>query len=644
MLTLQGVTARIGSRVLFKDFSLTVQARDRLGLVGPNGVGKSTLLEILAGLREANGGQLLRQGRIRVGFLAQEEPCRDDRSVLDEVASGVGPLPEVRDELARVSERLSETVPEAVEYEELIHRRDELAEEYARLGGERTEAEAKRVLAGLGFLEADFGRSTRELSGGERVRLALGRLLVMEPDVLLLDEPTNHLDLRAIEWLETELAAYRGALVVVSHDQTFLDNVVQEILELEAGRITAYHGNYSTYVRERERRQKAAEAVAKRREAEIAKHRQFIQRFGANAAWASQVKSHEKMLERLEKEAAEEVVNVPVRRRPVVFRFPPAAHSGRVVCEVQGITKSYDGQMVVAPLSFVVERGERIALIGPNGAGKSTFLRVLAGLEEPDSGSFQFGPHVVVAYFAQHQADALDLNRTVFTEAAAGAPPNTPDQRIREVLGRMLFRGEMIHAKVGQLSGGERARLALAKLLLIPANLLLLDEPTNHLDIPSKEALEQALSTYEGAIVVATHDRYFLERLETTKLIILDSGEPALVRLGSYEDWRAIRERAVEAERRQHHDTVDEAVATLAVREELDSEIARLEKERDRIAEQLADPQAFKEGDLWGELLEQYQAIDARLGSLLTRRQSFVQEKREQEEAMADGDLASVSS
>ncbi|MCL4541759.1 MAG: ABC-F family ATP-binding cassette domain-containing protein [Chloroflexi bacterium] len=467
----------------------------------------------------------------------------------------------------------------------------------------------------------------------------------MEPDVLLLDEPTNHLDLRAIEWLEAELAAYRGALVVVAHDQAFLDNVVQEILELEAGRITVYRGNYSNYVHERERRQKAAEVTAKRRETEIAKHRQFIQRFGANAAWASQVKSHEKMLERLEKEAAEEAGNAPVHRRPVTFRFPPAAHSGRVVCEVQGITKSYGEQMAVAPLSFIVERGERIALIGPNGAGKSTLLRVLAGLEKPDDGSFQFGPHVVAAYFAQHQADALDLSRTVFAEAAADAPPNTPEQRVREVLGRMLFRGEMIHAKVRQLSGGERARLALAKLLLVPANLLFLDEPTNHLDIPSKEALEQALSTYEGAIIVATHDRYFLQRLETTKLIILEgNSEPALVRLGSYEDWRAMQERVEEVERQQHRDLADEATVMLAAREELDSEIARLEQERNQIAEQLADPQAFKEGDLWGELLEQYQAIDARLGGLLSRRQSVAREEREQEEALAGSDLASVSS
>ncbi|MCL4545629.1 MAG: ATP-binding cassette domain-containing protein [Chloroflexi bacterium] len=430
---------------------------------------------------------------------------------------------------------------------------------------------------------------------------------------------------------------------MVSHDQTFLDNVVNEILEVEGERITPYHGNYTNYVRERSRRQKAAEAAAKRRESEMTKHRQFIQRFGANAAWATQVRSHEKMLARLEQEHAEEVASAPVRRRPVTFRFPPAANSGRVVCEVRDLTKSYDNQVVLAPLSFIVERGERIALVGPNGAGKSTLMRLLARLEPHDAGSISFGPQIAVAYFAQHQADVLDPDRTVLDEAAADAPAGIPSERIREALGRMLFKGEMMTARVGQLSGGERARLALAKMLLIPANLLLLDEPTNHLDIPSKEALEAALSTYEGAIIVASHDRYFLQRLDTSKLIVLEGpGAMPLTRLGSYEDWRDMQARIEEAERQLEREREERSVALAAEQLGLSEEITRLERERERVAQQLADPSAFKEDDIWGGLLEKYQKIDARLSGLLARQQSYEAADGDGQ-AQPDPELASVS-
>ena len=623
MLSLHNATAAIGSRVLFSGVDFSVQAKDRIGLVGPNGAGKTTLLLILAGERPPEAGVLDRRGSVRVGMLAQEAPCQIDRSVLDEATSGVGPLPEVRDQLAAVTAQLAALPPDSPQLETLIHRRDELAEEYQRMGGERTEAEARRILAGLGFADSDAARPTRELSGGWRVRLALARLLVMAPDVLLLDEPTNHLDLGAVEWLEAELAAYRGGLVVVSHDRTFLDHVATEIVEVEAGRVTVYTGNYSAYVKERERRRKAAEASAKRRETELAKQRQFIQRFGAQAAWASQVKSREKMLAKLEQEAAEEAAAAPVRRKPVTFRFPPAMHSGRVVLEAHDVSKRYGQQLVVAPVSFLIERGERLAMVGPNGAGKSTLLRLLAGVERPDGGSIALGAQSRRAYFAQHQADVLDGERTVLEEAAADAPAGTAQEKVREALGRMLFKSDMMTAKVASLSGGERARLALAKLLLVPANLLLLDEPTNHLDIPSKEALEAALSGYEGAIVVASHDRYFLERLETNRLIIMEApGVPAIVRFGDYDDWKDMQARAEAAERELDQAERAKQQAAEAAQEALSADIARLESRRESISRQLADPAAFKEDGAWGDLLEEYQSIDARIGALRARRRA----------------------
>ena len=621
MLSLHQVTAAIAGRVLFSGVDLNVVARDRIGLVGPNGAGKTTLLFIMDGQRPADAGSVDRRNGVRIGMLAQEAPCQIDRTVIDEATSGVGPLADVRNQLAEVTEQLATLPAGDSRLETLIHRRDDLNNEYERLGGEGTEAEAKRILAGLGFLESDFLRRSQELSGGWRVRLALARLLVMAPDILLLDEPTNHLDLSAVAWLEGELAVYRGGLVVVSHDRSFLDAVANEIVEVEGGRVTVYTGNYSAYVKERERRRKSAEASAKRREVELAKQRQFIQRFGAQAAWASQVKSREKMLVKLEKEAADEAAAAPVRRKPVTFRFPPATHSGRVVTEVKDIIKRYDGQLIVAPLSFLIERGERISMVGPNGSGKSTILRLLAGVEQPDSGSISLGLQVKVAYFAQHQADVLDQTHTVLEEAAADAPANTPNEKVREALGRMLFKNDMMLTLVGRLSGGERARLALAKLLLVPANLLLLDEPTNHLDIPSKEALEGALSGFEGAIVVASHDRYFLERLATNKLLVTEApGVPAVVRLGGYDDWLDMQARAEAVERQidQEEQARQEVVA--AHQQELAHDIARLEARRESISRQLADPAAFKEDGAWGDLLEEYQTVDARISGLLARR------------------------
>jgi len=629
MLHLHEVATTVGGRVLFSNVDLNVAAKDRIGLVGPNGAGKTTLLLLLSGERAPDTGTVERRRNVRVGMLAQEAPSQDERTVIDEAVSGVGPLPEVRDALAEATERLAALPPNSADLDAMIQRRDELAEEYQRLGGERAEAEAKRVLAGLGFVNADFPRPTQELSGGWRVRLALARLLVMAPDVLLLDEPTNHLDLSAVEWLEAELAAYRGGLVVVSHDRTFLDHVTNEILEVEAGRATAYTGNYSAYAKERERRRKSAEASAKRREVEIGKQRQFIQRFGAQAAWASQVKSREKMLAKLEKEAADEAAAAPVRRRAVTFRFPPATHSGRVVCDVTSLTKQYGGELIIAPFSFIVERGERIAMVGPNGSGKSTLLRVLAGLEAPDSGAVSFGQQTRVAYFAQHQADVLDADRTVLEEAASEAPDGTPHEKVREALGRMLFKTDMMSSKVGSLSGGERARLALAKLLLMTANLLLLDEPTNHLDIPSKEALEAALSGYEGTILVASHDRYFLERLHTAKLIVMEgAGQSAVVRLGTYDDWRDMQSRAQTAQLEADLAEQVKVEAKVAEQQALNDEISRMEGKREAIAKQLADPAAFKEDGDWGDLLEEYQSIDARLSGLLARRMGEHQRER----------------
>ena len=538
MLRLEHLRKDYGGQRVLDDASLVLKPGERAALVAPNGAGKSTLLKIVAGLEHADSGRVtLPQGTV-VGYLAQDAGVQPGRSLHDEVLSAVADLLGIEESM-RVVERL---ISEAEhDLEALVHQHADLQEQFERRGGYAIEAEIGRVLSGLGFADADRGRQTQEFSGGWQMRIALARLLLGRPDVLLLDEPTNHLDLAATEWLEEYVKSSRATMLIVSHDRYFLDSVVQRVFELRQGRIETFPpGNYSAYRAERTRRDDAQGIIAERQQEEIERVEAYIRRYKEGNR-ATMAKSREKMLARLEAQR----VSAPRAERVVKFTFPACPPSGREVISLSHARRAYAERTVLEDVSLVIERAERVALIGPNGAGKSTLLRLLAGKDRPTRGAASLGIGVRPAYFAQDQAEHLDPANTIFDEVYQAAPASWDIQAVRDLLGRFLFSGEDQFKSVATLSGGERSRVALAKLLLRPNNLLLLDEPTNHLDIATRERLEDTLSAYQGTLVVATHDRYLVNRLASKVIEVADGGIKMYP--GTYADYHRAKAAAAAA-------------------------------------------------------------------------------------------------
>ncbi|HSD29286.1 MAG TPA: ABC-F family ATP-binding cassette domain-containing protein [Vicinamibacteria bacterium] len=530
MIQLEGVSKAYGDRVLFRGVSWQLGGRERIGLVGPNGVGKTTLCRILAGLEPSDTGRVSRAREATVGYLPQEAAGEARGSVLAEVLSGFPEVWAIERQLEDLGARLHAAPDEAltVRYGDLQHR-------FEALGGYRLETEARVVLGGLGFREADLARPLREFSGGWRMRAALARLLLQRPTLLLLDEPTNHLDLESLGWLENYLTAYDGTVVVVAHDRYVLNRMVTAIGELSAAGLDIYPGDYDDYLAQREARQALLEARARNQAKRVAEIEHFIERFRYKATKARQVQSRIKMLARLDR------VEVAGAARQVRFAFPAPPRTGRHVVQLRRIAKAYGPKVVYAGVDLDLERGDRIALVGPNGAGKSTLLRILAGVLAPDGGERVLGAHVTAHYYAQHQLDALDPARTVLEEMEAAAP-ETDRTRLRTLLGAFLFSGDAVDKRVAVLSGGEKARLALARMLVRPAPLLCLDEPTNHLDLASRAVLEDALADFPGTMVFISHDRYFINRL-ATKVVEVRDGR-LVTHLGGYDDYHAAVERA----------------------------------------------------------------------------------------------------
>jgi ATP-binding cassette subfamily F protein 3 len=530
MLRLEHVRKDYGGQHVLDDASLVLKPGERAALVAPNGAGKSTLLKIAASLEEPDAGRVSLPPTTVVGYLAQDAGVQPGRSLHDEVLSAVADLLAIEESMRGVEHQIS-AADHDKQLEALVHQHAQLQEEFERRGGYAIETEIGRVLSGLGFTETDRDRQTQEFSGGWQMRIALARLLLGRPDVLLLDEPTNHLDLAATEWLEEYVKASRATMLIVSHDRYFLDSVVQRVFELRGGRIENFPpGNYSAYRIERARRDEALQDIAQRQQEEIERVEAYIRRYKEGNR-ATMAKSREKMLARLEAQR----VAAPRADRVVKFTFPACPPSGREVVTLSHVRRAYAERIVLEDVSLVIERGERVALIGPNGAGKSTLLRLLAGRDRPTRGSASLGVGVRPAYFAQDQAEHLDPANTVFDEVYQAAPASWDIQAVRDLLGRFLFSGEDQFKSVATLSGGERSRVALAKLLLRANNLLLLDEPTNHLDIATRERLEETLSAYHGTLVVATHDRYLVNRLATKVIEVADGGIRAYA--GTYADY-----------------------------------------------------------------------------------------------------------
>jgi len=633
---LEEVSKGYGGQALFTDVSWRIGGRERIGLVGPNGVGKTTLCRILAGIEEPDRGRVTRPRGTSTGYLPQEVGGDGGvGSVIAEVLGGFEDVWRLEREMEDVAADLAKESAGGDEsgVETLTRRYGELQHRFEALGGYRLEAQGRAILGGLGFRADEMARPLAEFSGGWRMRAALGRLLLLRPSVLLLDEPTNHLDLESLAWLEDFLGAYDGAVVVVSHDRYFLNRMVTSIAELSPAGLALYQTDYDGFLVEREARRELAEAQARNQAKRVAEIERFIERFRYQATKARQVQSRVKMLERLER------VEVGEGPRRIRFTFPEPPRTGRRVASLASVRKAYGDNVVYAGagVDVDVERGERVALVGVNGAGKSTLLRILAGVLAFDAGERTLGAHVAVHYYAQHQLDVLDPTATVLEEVERVAP-EAARTRLRTLLGAFLFSGDAVDKKVAVLSGGEKARLALAKMLVRPAAFLCLDEPTNHLDLASREVLEDALAEFPGTIVFISHDRYFINRIATRVLEV--AGGVLTSYPGSYDDYVEATTRSVvtppPAPRRaeeppapagprlrpeggqSRRERVTPAVRTLRRRlEEIERQIHDLEDRLREFAEALSDPELYKDGDRVRTVATERKSAEERVAGLM---------------------------
>jgi ATP-binding cassette subfamily F protein 3 len=603
---------------IFSGVTFTLEARERAALIGRNGSGKTTLLRLLAGLDAPDRGRVSLAAWAKLAYLPQTPEGPAQTTVLEHVLAGAADVAALEARLHNLEHRMAAPEvhgdPERLSavMEEYAHAR----EHYEHAGGFTLEARAKMVLTGLGFREADWARPLGVLSGGWRVRAELARALLGEPDVLLLDEPTNHLDLATTEWLEDYLKAFPGACLIVSHDRYLLDAVTSRTLELDGRTVESYPGSYSAHLAIKAARVRLQQQTWERQQEEMERFRDYIRRYKAGQR-AAQAHSREKMLARLEAER----VDAPRRERALRVRLASAPASGRVVARLRRAGKAFDGRTVLEGVTLEIYRGERIGLLGPNGAGKSTLLRLLAGLEAPTAGSVALGANVTPRYVAQEATDVLDPESTVLDEILADRPM-LPEQ-VRTYLGRFLFSGEDVFKRVAMLSGGERQRLSLAMLLLDEPNLLLLDEPTNHLDIPAREALEAALREFPGTMIVATHDRYLLERL-TTRILTVDGGGVVDFQ-GTYHELREHRARGAASAStapprtratRATRKTGTDPAASRPTFDQVAAQIAAAEQEMHDAGARLGDPELYRDHERATAMRRRYEEAERRLAEL----------------------------
>ena len=625
LLSLQGVQKSFGTNEVLRNASLVLQDGQRMGLVGVNGCGKSTLMKIIAGVESSDGGTITMQKGLRLGYLAQQGTVGEGRTVLEELESVFEPVVRMEQQLRDLETQMAECADDMVRLGRLGNQYDQLTQEFERRNGYGWRSTVQGVLAGLGFRKEQQGQLASLLSGGERTRLCLGRMLLTEPDLLLLDEPTNHLDLKSIAWLEEYLRTYKGAVLLISHDRYFMDHVCDRMCELLLGTTESYDGNYTQYIEQRterfEIRMRAYELQQKeiaRQEAIIARYRQFNREKSIRLA-----ESREKRLEKVER------LEKPQDESAIRFRFDARRRTGDDVLMIEGLAKGYDGRTLFRQVKMHVRAGDRIALIGDNGVGKSTLIKCITGEVKPDEGTIRFGAGVDIGYYDQHQAH-LHESKTVLDEVWDDF--HRLDQtEVRGALGLFLFTGDEVLMPISTLSGGEKGRVALTKLMLRKDNVLLLDEPTNHLDMDSREVLEDALADFPGTIIAISHDRYFINRFATKVVVLTQDG--LLEYLGNYDDYfekinrqqepdgefAGMTRTAIEKEKRKSREEekrIRERKQALAAAE---AAISKAEDEAADIEAQLADPATYQDADLAAQLAKAYQQKKDEIDRLYAR-------------------------
>lgn len=527
MLSISNISKAYGDQTLFNAVTFNVGARDRIAIIGPNGSGKTTLFNIIAGNTPHDSGNVTMPKETTIGYLEQEIRPSSERKLLDDVTNTSTKIGKLAHKIQVLHEELAGGV-DGESSKELLHELGELQHSFEFAGGYSAEHEAKAILSGLGFAESDFHRPLTDFSGGWLMRAALAKLLFFSPDVLLLDEPTNHLDLESCIWLERYLGSYRGAALVVSHDRAFLNRVVNKVLAIEQGKCIFHRGNYDSFIIARKKEIEAMEATVKRQNLKIKKEMRFIERFRAKNTKATQVQSRMKQLAKMERAV------IPRVTKKMQFSFPELVRSGERIISLNHILKSYDKNVVYRDLNLVLNRGDRVALVGPNGAGKTTLLKILAGVLPFDKGERKLGHNVITAYYAQYQLELLNQTNNILTELQS-VSPDKPEQELRRILGAFLFSGDDVYKNISVLSGGEKSRLVLTKMLIQSTNFLLMDEPTNHLDINTREILADALEAYRGSLCFITHDRTLIRQIANKIIEIKDGNLQVLV--GKYDDY-----------------------------------------------------------------------------------------------------------
>lgn len=612
MLSVNHLDIRFGEKHLFNDVSVQVHIGNRIGLVGVNGAGKSTLLKIMAGIAETDDGVVSKAKHFTIGYLPQESSeLFSERTLYEEAETAFAPLLALQAEAAQLHEQMRKMDPHTEEFQSILERQGEIQHQLDASDIYAIAGKIEKILIGLGFRREDMDKPVNAFSGGWQMRLKLAKMLLEAPSVLLLDEPTNHLDLDSLTWVEQFLKNYNGSMVIISHDRTFLDKVTETTWELSFGRIDIYKGNYSYFLKERAERRAIEKGAYDNQQAKIKQTMRFVDKFRAKATKARQVQSRVKQLDKLER------IELSEEESHIRFTFPPAPPSGRDVLTVKSVSKSYNGSRVFSEVDLLLNRGDKVAVVGVNGAGKSTFLKILAGQIEPDSGEVRLGSNVRQSYFGQHQAQELSPQLTVLDTMALSGEEMTVT-RTRSLLGAFLFRGEDVDKKVSVLSGGEKSRLALAKMIAKPANCMLLDEPTNHLDMSSQDVLQEAMAQYDGTIVVVSHNRYFLEGF-VNKVLEVRDGNITLYE-GNIAEYQAKQELLREEEKEQaaqvsqsESDTTKNSPDSQESRKDKKRQEAQLRQERSRLAgpwlKQLAE--AEKQVEVFEQQKEDLEALMA---------------------------------